>query len=468
MTSGGSVGIGTTGPVGLLHTSLAASGHILMHYAANTLPQFPRTIQNVSASISTNDTTVATGAVIGLNLENSSATNGTYSPLITFSRHSASGNYNSTFASIGGFATGNGVDTNWVNGDLVFGTSDNYGPVERMRILSGGNVGIGTTNPGYKLDVAGHIRSQGNVYTDANYGYGLVGVYSSVRYQGVYAMGDAYKLAADGTTPGSLYGIAWTHENIGGQSKAGLGHQALFMTNGVTQTAIGTGIWTNGNLTVGGGIYCGSYGGINSTPTSYGSLGLIQAKGGYYGVLFGQNTSHANYMYDGSGNGGIYYENYGWSTYYLASTRHLMINTSSDLGYTLGVNGSFYAVTKSSSAKTSKGEFMYYSVEATGHRFEDYGSGELKAGVAKIELDPIFSESISATEPYMVFITLEGDCQGIYVAEKNSQYFLVKEINAGKSSAKFSWRITGTRHGYEGIRLEPMVKGDKEKSEKST
>jgi hypothetical protein len=34
---------------------------------------------------------------------------------------------------------------------------------ERMRITSGGNVGIGTTSPAYKLDVTGDIRSAGNI-----------------------------------------------------------------------------------------------------------------------------------------------------------------------------------------------------------------------------------------------------------------------------------------------------------------
>jgi len=89
------------------------------------------------------------------------------------------------------------------------------------------------------------ISVNGNVYTNQNYGDGLVGLYSSTRYQGVFAMGDSYKLAADGTGTGTLYGIAWTHTNVGGQSKSGLGHQALFMDNGITQTAIGTGIWTS-------------------------------------------------------------------------------------------------------------------------------------------------------------------------------------------------------------------------------
>jgi hypothetical protein len=90
---------------------------------------------------------------------------------------------------------------------------------------------------------------QANLYFDNNYGYGMVGLYSAERYQAVFAMGDSYKLPADGTGPGSLYGIAWTHTNVGGESKAGLGHQALFMMNGRTYTAIGSGIWTDGTIT---------------------------------------------------------------------------------------------------------------------------------------------------------------------------------------------------------------------------
>jgi hypothetical protein len=108
-------------------------------------------------------------------------------------------------------------------------------------LYSGGNWKLTTRSGG--------IGVQGNVYTDVNYGYGLVGLYSAERYQGVFAMGDSYKLSADGTSSGSLYGIAWTHANVGGQSKSGLGHQMLIMENGTTTTAIGRGIWTNGTIT---------------------------------------------------------------------------------------------------------------------------------------------------------------------------------------------------------------------------
>ena len=51
--------------------------------------------------------------------------------------------------------------------DLIFrGGADNIGNalVEHMRIRGGGNVGIGTTTPNYKLDVAGNINFTGTLY----------------------------------------------------------------------------------------------------------------------------------------------------------------------------------------------------------------------------------------------------------------------------------------------------------------
>jgi hypothetical protein len=76
----------------------------------------------------------------------------------------------------------------------------------------------------------------------------MVGLYSATRWQGVFSMGAAYMLPADGSSPSNLYGISWTHSNAGGQSKS-VGHQACFMSNGITQSAVGTGIWTIGNVT---------------------------------------------------------------------------------------------------------------------------------------------------------------------------------------------------------------------------
>ena len=85
---------------------------------------------------------------------------------------------------------------------------------------------------------ADNLRTQNNVYIDQQYGSSLVGAYNSVRYQGVYAMGDAYKLAIDGTTAGNLYGIAWAHPNAGGVAANLNTHGALFLENGAFLAAI--------------------------------------------------------------------------------------------------------------------------------------------------------------------------------------------------------------------------------------
>lgn len=82
------------------------------------------------------------------------------------------------------------------------------------------------------------IRGNNWLYLDQNYGHSVVGLYNSTRYQGVFAMGDSYKLPADGTTTGSLYGIAWSHPNAGGVAANLNTHGALVMENGTFLAAI--------------------------------------------------------------------------------------------------------------------------------------------------------------------------------------------------------------------------------------
>jgi hypothetical protein len=92
-------------------------------------------------------------------------------------------------------------------------------------------------------------RANGNLYIDDNYGNGVVGVYSSYRYQGVFAMGDSYKLPASGETTGSLYGMAWSHPNAGGAAGNLTDHGLLIINNGVFKCAISNSIVASSNIT---------------------------------------------------------------------------------------------------------------------------------------------------------------------------------------------------------------------------
>ena len=88
----------------------------------------------------------------------------------------------------------------------------------------------------------------------ANYGIGVSGLYSATRYQHVWSMGAAYGTSSDGTSYGNMYGLTWTHTNIGtgaNQSIAGLGHQLQLRMNGTLYAAIGSGIWTLNTITSG-------------------------------------------------------------------------------------------------------------------------------------------------------------------------------------------------------------------------
>jgi hypothetical protein len=76
--------------------------------------------------------------------------------------------------------------------------------------------------------------------------------------------------------------------------------------------------------------------------------------------------------------------------------------------------------------------------------FEDFGSAGLRRGRVRVKLDADFAEVI-ATGDYRVFLTPEGDCNGLYVAKKSGAAFEVRELGGGKSSVNFSYRIVGRR-----------------------
>ena len=82
-----------------------------------------------------------------------------------------------------------------------------------------------STSVYYRLNI------NNNVYF-TNYGRGMVGTYTSTRYQAVFAMGDSYKLPDDGNGTGSLYGLAWSHPNAGGVAGNLNTHGLLAMENG--------------------------------------------------------------------------------------------------------------------------------------------------------------------------------------------------------------------------------------------
>jgi len=90
---------------------------------------------------------------------------------------------------------------------------------------------------------------------------------------------------------------------------------------------------------------------------------------------------------------------------------------------------------------------IMYAPEAPEVLFQDYGQGILKNGEAYITLDETIIKNITVNSkhPLRVFIQLEGDCNGVFVSEKTSSGFKVKELQNGLSNTRFTWSITANR-----------------------
>ncbi len=98
-----------------------------------------------------------------------------------------------------------------------------------------------------------------------------------------------------------------------------------------------------------------------------------------------------------------------------------------------------------------------YAMQSPENWFEDAGSGQLSNGSARIELDPIFAQTVNAGVEYHVFLTPKGDSEGLYVSKETPQGFEVHEQRGGHSNIAFDYRIMAKRIGYEKIRLADLT-----------
>ena len=217
-------------------------------------------------------------------------------------------------------------------GPWTFWTTENLNP----NSISGNFSASGSITSGGLMRVNGNT----NLYLDYNFGCSIVGVYSASRFQGVFSMGDAYKLAIDGASPGNLYGLSWSHPNAGGQAGYLNDHGLLVMVNGVTYSALSSNIWARGRVTANENVYSNggwfySYNNAGWYNETYGQ-GIRPAKanltygtvvtigenfngyGGYgitntYNTIFMQNSGGDHGFFRDGGGGGwsfFYHQNY--------------------------------------------------------------------------------------------------------------------------------------------------------------
>ena len=120
--------------------------------------------------------------------------------------------------------------------------------------------------------------------------------------------------------------------------------------------------------------------------------------------------------------------------------------------HTTKIMGNFEVIygTKSRVAETkSFSDRLLYCYETPTPLFGDLGCGKTNdEGISIIDIDPIFSETISSDAEYQVFLQKEGPGD-IWIDTKESEYFIVK----GTPNLKFSWEIKCLQRNFEHLRL---------------
>ena len=135
------------------------------------------------------------------------------------------------------------------------------------------------------------------------------------------------------------------------------------------------------------------------------------------------------------------------------------VNGGSDPFCVIWANGDLHCTGKTSAdvSLPDKRQVSLYAVQSPENWFEDFGSGQLREGSATIALEPTFAETVNTGYEYHVFLTPNGDSEGLYVAAKTATSFEVREHSGGKSTISFDYRIVARRKGYEGVRMEDVT-----------
>jgi hypothetical protein len=96
---------------------------------------------------------------------------------------------------------------------------------------------------------------------------------------------------------------------------------------------------------------------------------------------------------------------------------------------------------------------LAYGAETAVPEIEDVGEATLTNGRAFVPLDAALADSIDMRRAYHVFVTPDGDCKGLYVAQRSSTGFLVRELGGGRSTLDFEYRVVAKPIGEDGARL---------------
>ncbi|HEY5095315.1 MAG TPA: hypothetical protein VII69_09390 [Candidatus Eremiobacteraceae bacterium] len=231
-----------------------------------------------------------------------------------------------------------------------------------------------------------------------------------------------------------VFGIGYTGDGVLGQA-VGTGNGVAGLGSGVVgiSSVAGFGVW-----------------GIDGSAAGSGSAGVRASSGNNYGLfVVGQSSSKPAVLID--------------ETVAQFATDRVMIAKSDITGDLMSLAGNGDMIVKGTLtangsplilSQTNSGRpIVTFSGQETSPSVEDAGEAQLVGGQASVRIDPTFASAMDPHVPYLVFITPEGDSNGLFVTSKTASSFVVRENRGGTSNVQFSYRIVGKPFGIARVRL---------------
>jgi hypothetical protein len=362
-------------------------------------------------------------------------------------------------------ATGNITATGAITGQTGAFSANSSNPVETIT-QSGAGVGLvvkadhavyGIQSTATLLGIYATATAAGGDGVSGNstngvgvYGYDNAPNGSSVGVTGQSTSSTGFGVVGEldnTTTSGVVAGVLGTSTAQYSDSGPGFGIVGQSPTMGVYGAS--SGVSNNGQQIINGvsQLVAGVWGdtGANSNDSYFGVLGTGDDNPAGF---FENNSLHAATLSaynESTASGAPVFQTEGGD-----DTSFCTIDVNANLTCSGKIGGAF-------DADGGARKVSLYAVQSPENWFEDFGSGTLSNGAARVALDPTFASTVNTTTDYHVFLTPKGDCKGLYVANETATGFEVRELGGGHSGVAFDYRIVAKRNGFESVRLADVT-----------
>ncbi|MFN8525257.1 MAG: hypothetical protein U0821_19345 [Chloroflexota bacterium] len=294
-----------------------------------------------------------------------------------------------------------------------------------------------------------YVQQADNAVGIAITGYGGSNSASGNGGRGMYAQG-GFLIGGSGT--GRTGGVGVDGAGGYGFSRGSGGIGGRF-SGGSSASTAGPGVVAAGGqntasaLAVGGtGVSgLGGFGGNNVTRTGIGVLGQSTSAEG----VRGESTTGPGTLGVSSNGVGLFAVSHtNWGLYSQSPNYAGVFQGSVYIAGGLKLLGGFLTAVKHPDGSTRAA----HGVTSAEPLIEDVGRARLANGAAHIDLDPSFAALIQSAD-YTVFLSPEGDSNGLFVTHKTASGFDVLEQKAGTSTLDFGYRVVARRRDADRTRL---------------